>query len=140
MTRETSRPRAMSLMSFLCVVIVVLVSIGGLIFESRVDSLIRDLRSKSRARRIWAVQTLGSLKDRSAVNAIGACLEDEDPIMRTCAVRALGQINDPKSVEILTSAKTHWDKNVRKEAMKSLSKSTDYFQALMGHNAPWPPR
>ncbi len=140
MSRETERPKAMPLVLSLCLLVIVLVSIGGLISESRVNSLVRDLKNKSCARRIWAVQTLGALGDPSAVDAIGACLEDQDPFMRRCAARALGQINDPRSMEILTCATRHWDKNVRREATESLSTTTGYFRSLMGHNAPWPPR
>ncbi len=139
MSKETARPNRAPVVLFLCLLAVLLISIGGLMSESRVDSLVRDLKSKSRARRIWAVQTLGALKDRSAVEALGATLEDQDPFMRRCAARALGQINDPRSIEILTSAARHWDKNVRKEAAESLSKRMDYSRSLLGHSAPWPP-
>ncbi len=137
MSTETAGPRKAPFVFSICVLIVLLASLSGLVLnpESQSRRLVRDLNSPSRARRIWAVQTLGALKDRSAVEALSAKLEDQDPIMRRCAAWALGQINDPRSVKILTSAVKHWDHNVRKEAAASLSKWINRQGLLTGQSA-----
>jgi len=127
----TTKSSVSSLVLSLCLLTIASVAIVGLIVNSgsRVDSLVQDLNSQSRAQRIWAAQTLGHLKDPLAVQALSAALKDQDPMLRRCAVRALGQINNARSVEILASAMEHWDDKVRKEAAACLSKRMGHPKA-----------
>jgi len=120
------------LISCLGLFAVVLACLTGLICdcESRVNSLIGDLSSQSCARKIWAVQTLGALKDPSAIEALRQALHDEEPSVRRGAAWALGQINDPRAVQTLIAAMKHWDEKVRKEAAGSLSKRGEYSVTL----------
>ncbi len=127
----TTRVGLASLVLPLCLLAVVLAAIVDLTMNSgsRVDSLVQDLNSQSPTQRIWAAQTLGHLKDASAVTALDAALKDPDPTMRRCAIRAIGQINCARSAEILASAMGHWDGNVRREAAASLSKRMGHPKA-----------
>ncbi|MEW6533599.1 MAG: HEAT repeat domain-containing protein [Thermodesulfobacteriota bacterium] len=91
--------------------------------ESEVDRLIQDLNSRSAARKIRAVQTLGLIKTPAAIEPVAAMLHDDDAAVRRCATWVLGQIDDPRSVQVLLNALRHDDSNVVKEALSGLAKN-----------------
>lgn len=132
MSSETANPKKELLISSLFLIAVVMACFTGLICNSknRENSLIEELSGQSRARKIWAVQTLGALKYPSAIEALRDALHDPEPSVRRGAAWSLGQINDPRAVQTLISATKHWDDKVRKEAARSLSKRVGYSEAL----------
>lgn len=132
MSSETAKPGTELVISSLCLFAAVLAFATGLICDSenRVSSLIEDLGGQSCARKIWAVQTLGALKDPAAIDALRNALYDPEPSVRRGSAWALGQINDRRAVHALISATKHWDDKVRKEAAASLSKRVGYLSTL----------
>jgi len=132
MSSDAGNPNKELLISSLCLFAVALACVTGLICngENRVNGLIEDLSSQSCARKIWAVQTLGAIRDPSAIEALRNALHDPEPSVRRGSAWALGQINDPRAVQTLISAMKHWDDKVRQEAAGSLSKRGDYSGTL----------
>lgn len=64
--------------------------------------------------RSYAAVSLGSLKDRTSVDALLAALDAQDPLLRRSAARALCRIDDPRSRERLeVMAVEDPDKSVR---------------------------
>lgn len=72
--------------------------------------------------RSYAAVSLGSLKDRSSVDALVRALDSPDPLLRRSAARALCRIDDPRSRERLEAmAAEDPDKSVRQIVERYLS-------------------
>jgi HEAT repeat protein len=95
-----------------------LTKIGG----DAVEPLIRILRSGRTFAKTTSAYTLGSIKDKRAVESLIKALDDRDWGVRIAAITALGQIGDKKAVAPLTSLVNDRNADVRKLAQAALKK------------------
>jgi HEAT repeat protein len=95
-----------------------LTKIGG----DAVEPLIRILRSGRTFAKTTSAYTLGSIKDKRAVESLIKALDDRDWGVRIAAITALRRIGDKKAVAPLTSLVNDRNADVRKLAQAALKK------------------
>lgn len=64
--------------------------------------IIKDLTHKDSSKRRFAIETLGTMMDEKAVDALIPVLKDKDRFVRQEVALALGKIGNSKVVEHLT--------------------------------------
>lgn len=68
----------------------------------------------------FALDALGNILDKEAVNQLIDLIRDENPSIRSMAIKALGNIGNRKAIKHLICALSDEDENVRSETTKSL--------------------
>ncbi len=69
---------------------------------------------------MWAIRSLGELRDRESVERLIEMLDDPDWGIRSFAASALGEIGDQRAIEALVSRLDDSNSTVRLGAEKAL--------------------
>lgn len=69
---------------------------------------------------VYAINALGKIGDRSAVDSLIVCLKNQDQNVRLSAVNALGEIGNTRAVAPLLACLKDQDINVRSSAFRAL--------------------
>jgi hypothetical protein len=77
-------------------------------------NLTDELRTcQSPTRKVWIIQTLGTLNESSATGVIQECLGDQNPAVRAAAVSSIAKMRGLPALEALAMATQHPDPTVR---------------------------
>ena len=86
--------------------------------HSSLDNNLINLTDKLRtcqspARKVWIIQTLGTLNESSATGVLQECLGDQNPAVRAAAVSSIAKMRGLPALEALAMAAQHPDPTVR---------------------------
>lgn len=96
----------------------------AVIGDAAIPSLLKALQHEDWLVRLHAVESLGKVKSKQAVEALLSLLfNDRDSAVREDAVRALGEIGDPQAVEFLFTAMQ--EPGLRRLAVEALGRIGD---------------
>lgn len=93
---------------------------GKALTMSRVESLMKDLRSTDSTKRMIAANELGELKDNRASPLLIDALDDDSSYVRWVSIRSLGNIRCGEAVPLIVEALEDDDWSIRGTAARAL--------------------
>ena len=89
-----------------------------------VDQLIKDLKSKNRDSRTYAIKILSVINGPKIFDELKDLAKDEDWIVKLYLIKALRNFEQSKSTEVLKTLQEDSDPDVREAAIEMISKVT----------------
>lgn len=91
--------------------------------QELISELISALKNKNWSIRMSAVETLGEIKDPSAIKPLSFVMHNDEILyVRISAVKALGKINDPQALHAIITALKNENMEVQQTAFETISK------------------